>query len=233
MVEKIDLIPERHLQVLRNSLRKYRLGILGLVVAWGFLAGYIVVLKQELYTEKTAWAGVYDDIYENVMKEYDSVRDDPYLRRYIMAKIVSMAREEGIDPDLIFSLVAIESSFNVVAKSQRNARGLGQVMYKTAQSLDPTGLRSPDDLYHPHLNLKYALQYLRANLERSGSDKRESLMVYYYGEAARAPGFVDYDRYADKVLTFYSRIKRLRGTSPTKEAAVPGFLSLLLAPSAI
>src|SRR3970282_1618273 len=104
MVERINLIPEGHLQALRNSLHKYRLGILGLVVAWGFLAGYTFVLKQELRTEKTAWAGVYDDVYENVMKEYDSVRDDPYLRRYIMAKIVSMAREAGVDTALGFSL---------------------------------------------------------------------------------------------------------------------------------
>lgn len=151
-----------------------------------------------------------DAAYHSVMREYEAVRDDPHLRRYLIAKIKSLAAERQVDPDLLFSVIAVESSFRVVAKSEKNARGLGQLMFGTAKALNPAAISHPDDLYDVHLNLDTALKYLKANLVRNRDDIRMSLLVYYYGDAARRPGFQDTDQYVQKVMDCYNRLQQRR-----------------------
>jgi soluble lytic murein transglycosylase-like protein len=115
-----------------------------------------------------------------------------------------------VNPDLLFSVVAVESSFRVVAKSPKNARGLGQLMFATARAFNPGAVSRPDDLYDVHLNLETALKYLKANLVRNRDDMRTSLMVYYYGDTARKSGFQDTDQYVRKVMDFYNRLQERR-----------------------
>jgi soluble lytic murein transglycosylase-like protein len=154
--------------------------------------------------------GGYDPVYDSLMKEYDAVRDDLHLRRYLIAKIKSLAAEHEVDADLMFSVVAVESSFRVVARSPKNARGLGQLMFATARALNPEAVSRPDDLYDVHLNLDTALKYLKANLGQKRDNMRTSLMVYYYGDTARRPGFEDTDQYVKKVMDFYTRLQERR-----------------------
>jgi len=107
-------------------------------------------------------------------------------------------------------VVAVESSFRVVAKSPKNARGLGQLMFATARAFNPGAVSRPDDLYDVHLNLETALKYLKANLVQNRDDMRTSLMVYYYGDTARKSGFQDTDQYVRKVMDFYNRLQERR-----------------------
>lgn len=207
MYETIPLIPQRTLRLYEEVKRRYQVGIAVLAIAALVLGAYTLALRWRL---EAAEAEDYDAVYESVMKEYDAVRDDPHLRRYLIAKITSLAAEHEVDPDLLFSVVAVESSFRVVAKSPKNARGLGQVRFATARAFNPEGVSRPDDLYDVHRNLDTALKYLKANLVQSREDMRTSLMMYYYGDTARRPGFQDRDQYVRKVMDCYNRLQERR-----------------------
>ena len=208
MYETIPLIPQGKLRLYQEVERRYRAWIVVLAIVALALGAWTLLAPQGRLL--TAEPEAYDAVYDGVMKEYDAVRDDPHLRRYLIAKIKSLAEEYEVDPDLLFSVVAVESSFNVVAKSPKNARGLGQVMFATARALNPGAVNRPDDLYDVHLNLDTALRYLKANLVQNRDDLRTSLMVYYYGDTARRPGFEDRDQYVRKVMDFYSRVRERR-----------------------
>ncbi|HZY30999.1 MAG TPA: lytic transglycosylase domain-containing protein [Candidatus Methylomirabilis sp.] len=208
MYETVHVIPRRQLlPLLEEVKRQYQVWIALLAVAALGLGAATVALHGRL---QLADADAYDAVYESVMREYDAVRDDPHLRRYLIAKIMSLAAEHEVNPDLLFSVVAVESSFRVVAKSPKNARGLGQLMFATARAFNPGAVSRPDDLYDVHLNLETALKYLKANLAQNRDDMRTSLMVYYYGDTGRRPGFQDTDQYVRKVMDFYNLLQDRR-----------------------
>jgi hypothetical protein len=207
MYETIPLIPQRKLRLYQEVERRYQVWIVVLAIVALTLGVSTLALHGRVGTPEPEG---YDAVYDGVMKEYDAVRDDPYLRRYLIAKIKSLAADHEVDPDLLFSVVAVESSFRVVAKSPKNARGLGQLMFGTARAFNPGAVSRPDDLYDVHLNLDTALKYLKANLVQNRDDMRTSLLVYYYGDTARRPGFEDRDQYVRKVMDFYNRLQERR-----------------------
>lgn len=207
MYETIPLIPQRKLRLYEEVERRYQVWIVVLAIVALTLGVSTVALHGRVGTPELEG---YDAVYDSVMKEYESVRDDPYLRRYLIAKITSLAAEHEVEPDLLFSVVAVESSFRVVAKSPKNARGLGQLMFGTARAFNPGAVSRPDDLYDVHLNLDTALKYLKANLVQNRDDMRTSLLVYYYGDSARRPGFEDRDQYVRKVMDCYNRLQDRR-----------------------
>lgn len=210
---KIYVISEQGLKLLISSRRRYLAGIAMLALAFVLLGGYALKLHWQLTFERAIQAEAYDPLYDEIMQEFNAVKQDPHLRRYIIAKVLSLAKDYGMDPDLLFALIAVESEFNIVARSPKNARGLGQVMFTTARTINPHFVERPDDLYDVHVNLSSALKYLKANLKQS-KDLRKALMVYYYGEAAKTPGFQDRDDYVPRVLSYYALLKtrRFHGT---------------------
>ena len=220
MYETVHMIPQRQLLRLPEKVRRrYQAWIAVLAVAALALGASTLALHGR---SQLADADDYDPVYESMMREYDAVRDDPHLRRYLIAKFKSLAAEHEVNPDLLFSVVAVESSFRVVAKSPKNARGLGQLMFATARAFNPGAVSRPDDLYDVHLNLETALKYLKANLVHNRDDMRTSLMVYYYGDRARKPGFQDIDQYVRKVMDFYNRLQDRRQALDATAVLIPG-----------
>src|SRR5690606_29668950 len=78
--------------------------------------------------------------------------------------IHDIARAEGIDPALAFSLVRVESGFSRRAVSSAGAVGFTQVMPSTAFWLQP-GL-SYQDLFERDTNLRLGFRYLRMLLKQ-------------------------------------------------------------------
>ncbi len=210
MRNTVHLILLRQLRLDQAWRRRYQVWIAILAAAALVFGASTLILHGRLTLERMAEAESYDPVYESVMMEYDAVRGDPHLRRYLIAKIKSLAAEQEVEADLLFSIVAVESSFRVWARSPKNARGLGQLMFATARAFNPGAVNRPDDLYDVHLNLDTALKYLKANLVRSRDDVRTTLMVYYYGDVARANGFQDRDQYVQKVMDCYNRLQERR-----------------------
>jgi hypothetical protein len=92
--------------------------------------------------------------------------------------IYDVAISEGIDPDLAFRLVKLESGFKTRALSHANAYGLAQVQPATARFYVP--MITPEQLYDPETNLRIGLRYLRDLLEAYG-DAKIALLAYNRG----------------------------------------------------
>jgi soluble lytic murein transglycosylase-like protein len=116
--------------------------------------------------------------------------------------IYDIAQQEGIEPRLAYGLVKTESSFKNTAVSHVGARGLTQVMPKTAKWLIPGTKAS--DLHDQKVNLRLGFRYLNSMIDKYDGDVRLALLAYN-----RGPGTVDKilkrggdpnNGYADKVL---------------------------------
>ncbi|HSH45958.1 MAG TPA: lytic transglycosylase domain-containing protein [Longimicrobiales bacterium] len=118
-------------------------------------------------------------------------------------EIYDAAERYGIEPDVAFGLVNTESTFRERAVSHVGARGLTQVMPRTAEWLDPT--ISVSELFDRERNLDLGFKYLRMMIDKYEGNVENALTAYN-----RGPGTVDriLDRggnpdngYAGKVLS--------------------------------
>jgi soluble lytic murein transglycosylase-like protein len=124
------------------------------------------------------------------------------INRDLAEDIYDIARETNIEPRLAYGLVKTESTFNERAVSPVGARGLTQVMPRTAAWLVP-GTRT-QDLYDRQTNLRLGFTYLDQMIAKYKGNVRLALLAYN-----RGPGTVDKvlkrggnpdNGYADKVL---------------------------------
>ncbi len=99
----------------------------------------------------------------------------------LSAQIYDIALSEGIDPDLAFRLVSVESEFTRTAVSPAGAVGLTQMMPSTARQIDPRLTR--EDLFHRETNLRLGFSYLRELINSYGGDLRLALLAYNRGPA--------------------------------------------------
>lgn len=117
---------------------------------------------------------------------------DAMVNRYnitrTMARMVhDAAMEVGLDPELGFRLVRVESVFDPDAVGAGGAAGLVQMMPGTARDLDP-GIDTRRELMDPHTNMRLGFGYLRDMIERyeeHGDDAvRLGVIAYNRGEVA-------------------------------------------------
>jgi soluble lytic murein transglycosylase-like protein len=100
----------------------------------------------------------------------------------LAGQIYDVALAEGIEPDLAFRLVKLESDFNPRAKSPVGAVGLTQLMLPTARFYD-RGV-TEQGLYEPHRNLRIGFRYLRGLIKENDGDVNTALLVYNRGPVA-------------------------------------------------
>ena len=130
-----------------------------------------------------------------------------YSSRYdigadLAGTIVDVASAEGIDPELAFRLVKLESDFNVRATSPVGAIGLTQLMPATARYY-VKGITA-EKLYDPQTNLRIGFRYLRGLVNEYDGNVKLALLVYNRGPVAvaksRAQGDNPSNGY-DRILT--------------------------------
>ena len=111
-----------------------------------------------------------------------------YARRYrisaeLAQTIVESAVAEGIDPELAFRLVRVESVFRTNARGPGGSLGLTQLMPSTARAIDRS-LRTDAQILEPRTNLRTGFRYLRRLIERYKGDVRLGVLAYNRGETA-------------------------------------------------
>lgn len=135
--------------------------------------------------------------------------------RHYAPLIASVAREHGVEPELLQALVKVESGFNPRARSPKGAVGLGQLMPETAARF---GVRDRLDAAQ---NLGGAARYLRYLLTLFNGDTQLALAAYNAGENAvirhgrRIPPYTETRRYVPAVLADYAQRRRNQPQSPT------------------
>jgi soluble lytic murein transglycosylase-like protein len=97
-------------------------------------------------------------------------------------KVFDASLREGIDPELAFRLVRLESEFNERAVSKVGALGLTQLMPSTAVLFEKGVTRA--QLFNGETNLRIGFRYLRTLLDMYKGDVRLALLAYNRGEDA-------------------------------------------------
>lgn len=120
--------------------------------------------------------------------------------------IIDVSKAEGIEPELAFRLVNLESDFNERATSPVGAIGLTQLMMNTAVDYQK-GLTKAK-LYDRHTNLRIGFRHLRRLLKRHDGNVNMALLVYNRGEGAvrssRAAGRDPSNGYEHKIMRGFS-----------------------------
>lgn len=104
------------------------------------------------------------------------------VRADIAGSIYDVALAEGIEPDLGFRLVKVESEFNEHATSPAGALGLAQVMPATAKDFVHGITR--EQLYDRKTNLQIGFHYLHDLINQYKGDVKLALLVYNRGPVA-------------------------------------------------
>lgn len=118
-------------------------------------------------------------IYEFIIANY--ISDNYEQSRLIAQNIVDSSHLYSIDPKLIAALIARESSFDPLAVSKTNARGLGQIKDFNYDSL---GITNPFDIKQ---NVKATVAYLHDMLTQwpgHADPIAMALASYYQGYTA-------------------------------------------------
>jgi len=106
--------------------------------------------------------------FDIVRAEPDPFADLPPYKQRIADLVTKVAPSYGIDPRLALAVITVESNFDVLARSEKDARGLMQLIPETATRFR---VRNPFDARD---NVRGGLSYLRW------------LLAYYRGEVALA-----------------------------------------------
>jgi soluble lytic murein transglycosylase-like protein len=94
-------------------------------------------------------------------------------------KIEEIALAEGVEPELAFDLVRVESEFNPRAVSSAGALGYTQLMPSTAAHLQPGITRA--EILDRDTNLRLGFRYLGSLVERYRGDITLALLAYNRG----------------------------------------------------
>lgn len=142
---------------------------------------------------------------------YRNIREYSWLNRFTAVRLTRaifiQCRKYNIDPNLVFAIIMVESTFRPDAVSDKGAVGLMQILPSTAEYI--SGLygysyRGEDSLFDPVANVKLGTAYF-AYLQRKLEDVEHALWAYNYGPSRfnailrRNPSFIP--QYVDQVMS--------------------------------
>lgn len=137
---------------------------------------------------------------------------DDFTSVEIVAHIKEVAARYGVAPLLVAAIVEAESEFNPRAVSRRGARGLMQLMPRTASSLQV------DDTFDPYENIEGGVRHLRRLMDRFNGNLPLALAAYNAGEQAvrlsgGIPPYPETRRYVIRILRRIGRGDLATGVS--------------------
>ena len=161
-VQGSDWIIERHL---------LGLGVLLLTVSAGYFLSGLSGGRDVRPIAQEARA-------ETAQAESTAATTEPEAEMTLDEHIKEVADRHGVRADLVAAVIEAESEFNPRAVSRRGARGLMQLMPKTAATL------GVDDPFDPKANIEAGVKHLRAMMDRFDNNIPLALAAYNAGEVA-------------------------------------------------
>ncbi len=141
----------------------------------------------------------------------------------IAAMVIEASRRHGLDPDLVATVISVESAFDPAAISPKGARGLMQLMPATARRY---GVLDPHD---PGQNIEGGVSYLKHLIGMFRGNLTLALAAYNAGPGAveRAGGVPPYEETRTYITRIESRYGPLGGARtvearPSYEPAAAG-----------
>lgn len=128
-------------------------------------------------------------IYTQAWDKDVRLRENPFFQNAFPREfdkfIEREAKKNGLDANLVRSLIRQESAFNFLAKSRSGALGLMQMIPPTAdevaRDLKVKGLSLPNDLFDPEKNLIFCTYYLAKLLKQFNQNVPAALAAYNAG----------------------------------------------------
>jgi len=134
--------------------------------------------------------------------------------------VEASAKKYNLDPDLVTSVIAVESNFDPKAVSRKNAHGLMQLLPETAAQL---GVKNIDD---PTENIDAGSRYLKYLLQMYNGNLSLALAAYNAGPEkvqlyGRIPPYSETISYVRRVKRGYDKSKlKPPSKTPTPAGAV-------------
>lgn len=115
--------------------------------------------------------------------------------------IMEAAEKHGLDANLIKAVIASESAGNTQAHSNKNAKGLMQLIDSTATAM------GVNDVWNPRENILGGTKYLKQMLEKFDGDLKLALASYNAGPGAvekhgGIPPFKETQKYVERVMNY-------------------------------
>lgn len=128
----------------------------------------------------------------------------PAWKQQVADLVARTAPRYGIDPRFALAVIAVESNFDANARSPKDARGLMQIIPKTAARYN---VKNP---FNQQQNLQGGLAYLRFLLAYYRGHVQLAAAAYNAGEAAvdryrGVPPFAETQAYVQRVQALYHR----------------------------
>jgi hypothetical protein len=126
---------------------------------------------------------------------------------HVFHSIIQKAADRyEVDAALVRAIIMAESSYNPNAVSKRGAKGLMQLMPRTAKAL---GVK---DIFNPEHNIDAGVRYFRNLLNRFNGDIKLALAAYnagskYVRHYEGIPPFKATQCYVEKVIEYYEYYK--------------------------
>ncbi|WP_295449207.1 lytic transglycosylase domain-containing protein [uncultured Thiodictyon sp.] len=138
-------------------------------------------------------------------------------REQVRTMIDEVAKQYGVERELVRAVVGAESNFNAHAVSRVGAVGLMQVMPATAGDY---GVTSTTALFDPKTNLRTGTRHLKRLLDKYKGDYGRVIMAYNAGEGVvdRTNSHVTYQETLDYTEAVISSYRRGGGAAPTTGA---------------
>jgi TPR repeat protein len=136
--------------------------------------------------------------------EADPFADLPPYKQKIADMVAKVAPSYGIEPRFALAVISVESNFDALARSEKDARGLMQLIPETAARFR---VRNPFDARD---NVRGGLSYLRWLLAYYRGEVVLAAAAYNAGEAAvdrygGVPPYVETRDYVKRVLRLFPR----------------------------
>lgn len=134
----------------------------------------------------------------------DAYPNRPVARQEVKQLVIQEAERLRVPISLALAVAHAESNFNPTARSSKGARGVMQIMPLTAQG--EYGI-APRLLWHPRLNIRLGLHFLKRLIRRY--DGRIDLALSYYNGGS-AVGTLPNARVIPATARYVAKVRRLR-----------------------